>query len=63
MARRKKSVDNPPVETPEIITYVALESFGFECDGVMKQIKYQQEFTSREVPERVLLVVKHKKKE
>lgn len=49
-----------PVEKKEKKKFVALESFCFECDGVMKEIRFSQEFDSEEVPERVRKIIKHK---
>lgn len=49
-----------PVEKKEKKKFIALESFCFECDGVMKEIRFSQEFDSEEVPERVRKVIKHK---
>ncbi|MCB0833659.1 MAG: hypothetical protein KDC45_09370 [Bacteroidetes bacterium] len=61
MARKKKE-QTVDVELDDT-EFVSLQSIGFECDGVIKQIAYGQVFKKSDVPERIFDKMKHKKKE
>lgn len=59
----KPKAETVPVkeEPKKIEKFIALESFAFTCDGVLKEIKFQSEF-GEEVPESVRKTIKHKVK-
>lgn len=69
MARKKKE-QTMPVETiqhevadavrKDDKVFIAMQSIGFERDGVIKQIAYGQSFKESDVPERIFNMIKKK---